>query len=185
MEFKNRRELIKHLKTLNFKVGIEVGVRLGHFSKFMLDHTDMTVYSIDPWEHNAELNKPEYSYQYTVSLLQKYGEKSKLIKGYSPEVCEQFQDNSVDFVYIDGLHTYDAVKKDINGWYSKVKTGGIIAGHDYSKKHWVGVYNAVNEFIKTHNIKLNITGVGGFKTREQRKAQEYDGNQPSWWFIKE
>lgn len=182
--FKNRRELINYLKILDFKIGVEVGVRLGQFSKYMLDNTDMIVYSIDPWEINAELGKPKESYDFTINLLKSYGDRSIIIKGYSPQVCDQFDDDSIDFVYIDALHTYESVSADLYGWYNKVKRGGIIAGHDYSKEHWIGVYNAVNDFVEKNNITLNYTGFNKTGVTNDGINDEFDGNVSSWWFIK-
>lgn len=57
-------------------------------------------------------------------------------KGYSIDVVTEFEDDSVDMIFIDADHDYDPVKTDITIWYPKVKKGGIIAGHDYA---WDGV----------------------------------------------
>ena len=48
INFKNRRTLVDSLNRDDYKVAVEVGVRTGWFSKYMLDNTKMTVYSIDP-----------------------------------------------------------------------------------------------------------------------------------------
>ena len=50
----------------------------------------------------------------------------------------------IDFVYIDGLHTYEQCKKDIENYLPLIRKGGYIAGHDYSNA-WPGVKQAVNE----------------------------------------
>ena len=47
------------------------------------------------------------------------------------EAVELFEDNFFDYIYIDAAHDYNNVMKDINGWMSKLKTGGVMAGHDY------------------------------------------------------
>lgn len=52
------------------------------------------------------------------------------IRMASLDACKNYEDNTLDFVYIDASHEYDDVKKDIINWLPKVKTGGIIAGHD-------------------------------------------------------
>ena len=67
-----------------------------------------------------------------------------LIKDYSHNVSTIFADKSVDLVYIDGDHSYQAVNKDIELYLPKIKQGGILAGHDYSKS-WPGVVKAVDE----------------------------------------
>ena len=65
----------------------------------------------------------------------------------SEEGAKKFEDESVQFVYIDALHTYDGVKKDLKLWYPKIKKGGFISGHDYDSKHHPGVKIAVDEFL--------------------------------------
>jgi hypothetical protein len=53
-----------------------------------------------------------------------------------------FSDKTIDMVFIDANHTYDAVKADIEAWLPKVRK--IICGHDYADG-WPGVKQAVNE----------------------------------------
>lgn len=64
----------------------------------------------------------------------------------SVEASRMFDDESVDFVMIDGSHDYDSVREDILHWLPKVKRGGIIAGDDYSDS-WPGVKRAVDELV--------------------------------------
>ena len=145
----------------------------------------MTLYSIDSWAENPDepyqtLRNPLGAYNLTQKHLAPFGDRSIIKRGYSPDVSKDFQDDSLDFVYIDGLHTYDAVKADIDGWYDKVKTGGIIAGHDYSTE-WIGVKNAVDEFVLENNLTLFVTGKSSSR---DNLDEEFDGYQPSWWFYK-
>jgi predicted O-methyltransferase YrrM len=58
-----------------------------------------------------------------------------------------FSPHSVDFVFIDAGHTYEAVKADVAAWYPIVKPGGILAGHDYSNPEFPGVRRAVDELL--------------------------------------
>lgn len=73
------------------------------------------------------------------------------IKLPSIEASDMFKDKSIDFVFIDGDHSYIAIKKDIETWYSKLKIGGILAGHDYKMPE---VEKAVNEFAEQHKLKV-------------------------------
>jgi cephalosporin hydroxylase len=66
-----------------------------------------------------------------------------------------YPDNSLDFVFIDASHDYENVKKDLEAWYPKVKSGGIFAGHDYVDV-WKGVIQAVDEFLEKKKYSLNI-----------------------------
>ena len=65
------------------------------------------------------------------------------IRKASVDVAKDFEDRSLDVVFIDANHDYIEVKKDIEAWLPKVKFGGIISGHDYPG--WDGVVRAVNE----------------------------------------
>lgn len=67
------------------------------------------------------------------------------IIGYSNKSSETFADNSVDTVFIDAGHSYEAVIKDIKSWLPKMKDGSIMAGHDYTA--WEGVGKAVRELL--------------------------------------
>ena len=77
----------------------------------------------------------------------------------SVQASELYKDESLDFVFIDGDHTYDAVIGDIKAWYPKVKNGGIIAGHDYNGKDGgvYGVVEAVDEFFGKSNVIIRNT----------------------------
>jgi hypothetical protein len=67
----------------------------------------------------------------------------------SDEGYDALKFNEWDFIYIDGLHTYEGVKNDIKNFLPLVKKGGVIGGHDYTNQipHLVGVYEAVNEMF--------------------------------------
>lgn len=74
------------------------------------------------------------------------------IKLSSVEGAELYKINSLDFVFIDANHVYEAVRDDLQAWFPKVKTGGIIAGHDYYNDP--GVKKAVDGFFGEKNIQL-------------------------------
>lgn len=69
----------------------------------------------------------------------------------SSEACTLFDDSSIDFIYIDGDHRYDAVKADITNFLPKMRSLSIIAGHDYwpchGPEHLQGVKKAVDELL--------------------------------------
>jgi SAM-dependent methyltransferase len=77
------------------------------------------------------------------------------IKNFSHEAAGLIEDDSIDFVYLDGDHQYEPVKSEIEAWYPKVRVGGILAGHDYVERSHIeefGVIPAVNEFIKREKL---------------------------------
>jgi predicted O-methyltransferase YrrM len=83
------------------------------------------------------------------------GERTyKSIRGLSSEAVSQFEDESLDVVFIDLTHTYESVKEDIGLWLPKVKSGGILSGHDYEDS-WPGVVKAVDEMLPKRTIMEN------------------------------
>ena len=74
------------------------------------------------------------------------------IQAWSFDVVDKYNDKSLDFVFIDGAHDYESVKRDIIDWYPKVKDNGVIGGHDYNIHDWPGVVQAVNEFFGEENV---------------------------------
>lgn len=141
MKIHNRNQIGELLKFYNLNgKGVEIGTWKGEFSKIILDSWGGTLYMIDPWrglgdEYTAVDNqvKPEHSNAYndTMNSIKGYEHRAFMLRGLSNELYDLFEDESLDFVYIDGNHKYDFVVEDINLWYPKVKRGGLVMGHDY------------------------------------------------------
>lgn len=123
----------------------EIGVRAGHNLNVIVRGANPTEFvAIDPWKDDKDIvsqNDVGMSQQRLSELGQsvrqkfgKYGERGNIITGYSFEAVKQFPDEHFDYVYIDADHSYEAVKRDIEDWYPKVRVGGILAGHDYVKR---------------------------------------------------
>lgn len=72
------------------------------------------------------------------------------------EASNLFQDSSVDYVMIDAGHDYNSVKRDIESWWPKIISQGIMGGDDFSYHEGNEVRIAVEEFCSKHNLKLNI-----------------------------
>jgi predicted O-methyltransferase YrrM len=75
----------------------------------------------------------------------------------SLEASKLYEDESLDYVFIDAAHDYKSVKKDITAWLPKVKKGGILSGDDYLQQHG-GVVQAVNEIFGAGPEKKRIYG---------------------------
>tara|TARA_R100001509_G_scaffold153787_1_gene114914 strand:+ start:190 stop:432 length:243 start_codon:yes stop_codon:yes gene_type:complete len=69
-------------------------------------------------------------------------------------VVDNYQDNSIDFLYVDGNHSYEAVLQDITLYYPKVKSGGLIIFDDYSEP---GVAKAALEFCSSIGKQITET----------------------------
>ena len=94
------------------------------------------VYAIDPWDTSRapnadiELEMAPASEAKCRERLAKY-DNVTIIKGFAEERVEDFKDESLDAVYIDGAHDQKSVIQDIDLWLPKIKDGGVMCGHDW------------------------------------------------------
>lgn len=152
--------------------GAEIGVLEGWHALDMMERLPIKkLFLVDPWkaynEYAESVNNPRKSQKalnermrVAQKVLKKYGNRVVFIRKFSEEAAKLIEDESLDFVYIDGNHQYEFVKKDIEAWYPKVKKGGIIGGDDYTscpetEAEGFGIFRAVNEFFK--NRKKDIS----------------------------
>jgi hypothetical protein len=165
-------------------VGAEVGVWKGEFVGHIMKNSPRvkTYYAIDPYkdysqgvylarqskgwtqtEWNALHKKVEES-------LKQYGNRVFLLRMTSEQAAKTIPDASLDFVFIDGNHSYEHVKKDTALWAPKVRAGGLVSGHDYDSPFHTGVKKAVDEFAMEEGVSI--------------KAHS-NGKDRVWWYIKE
>lgn len=136
-------------------IGAEVGVRGGRMSRHLLKMIPgLILYMIDRWE----VYTPEESDGSVISTHGKaewtrarnsarkvafdYGKRAIILECDSVAAAELVPDKRLDFVFIDANHAYQFVKADIAAWAPKIKPGGWLMGHDYSRE---GVARAVDE----------------------------------------
>lgn len=183
--------------------GVEIGVFKGDFSKEVLGKWNGKLFMVDVWrelgdEYIDSSNHKNHldAYEKTMENIRGFEDRGIMIRSTSKDCIDLFEDNSLDFVFIDANHAYDFIKEDINLWFPKVKKGGIFSGHDYMNLDWTqppflengkdkhiytntfsgqviyngvfGVNPAVDEFCGDNGYELNITN-------------EWFG---TWWIIK-
>ena len=160
-------------------VGMEVGVHLGDFSERLLSVVrPKELHLVDPWALEVSPTYARAWYggaaqggademeQRFASVKKRFGAAIaagtvKVHRGNSDVVLEGFPDGCLDWIYIDGNHLYDFVKRDLELASRKVRPGGYIAGDDYGSAGWWedGVTRAVNEFAgKRASGELAIFG---------------------------
>jgi predicted O-methyltransferase YrrM len=140
----SREFAISRILNLNrAKLGVEIGVFKGKFSKAILDRWPGTLYMVDPWRplgdeyFDASNHKMHVTaYSDTMEIIKGYEDRAFMIRALSEQAVNLFADNSLDYVYIDGNHAYSWVKEDLELWWPKLKSGGIMAGHDYLLVDW-------------------------------------------------
>lgn len=144
-------------------VGAEIGVFSGATSARLLQREDLRLYMIDTWapfkadgisvSEDDQRNNLQSAYDSTLfACLRRY-----IIPFDSISASKSFADESLDFVFIDANHYYDAVAADIETWRHKVTPGGILCGHDYANYEYdygEQVERAVKEAASRHNWKI-------------------------------
>lgn len=127
------------LRDLNFKIGAEIGVANGRFSRRLCQKIEgLKLFCIDPWlsypeyvEHHDEQGQVILDGCFETAKTRLAPYNCEFIRKTSMDAVGMIEDNSLDFVFIDGNHSFKWVVEDIHEWSKKVRSGGIIAGHDF------------------------------------------------------
>lgn len=128
----NREEFTYFLARSGLKVGVEVGVDRGEYG-LQLCKAGLKVYGVDSYVRYDEYKgMGMYENHYDIAKKNLKGYDYTIINKFSEEAVKDFEDRSLDFVYIDGNHTLPYISRDIFMWERKVKKGGVISGHDYA-----------------------------------------------------
>ncbi len=139
------------------EVGCWLGKSIAALSEFAKEagkHFSLSV--VDLFEGNADSNEQAL-------ILESYGGNIRkafdgnmealgvtlagVLQSDSALAAKQFNDDSLDAVFIDAAHDEESVKNDIGAWITKVKPGGILCGHDYDKTTDPGVVRAVDSYF--------------------------------------
>jgi len=153
---------------------VELGVYECHFSKLIIEETEPIQLSLVDAFHeepgtgesgmyiNHDLNQ-----NYANELVRQIHSTTSninmdVVQGLSKNVVDRFEDESLDWVYIDASHYEEDVKFDLDTWSKKVKPGGYVCGHDYpnpllGKEYNVngGVESAVDDYCKKNNYNID------------------------------
>lgn len=142
-------------------VGCELGVCRGHNLRFLLDRAPniKTVYAIDPWAPyddwcgHMDQSTVESWMQEAINLLKDYDSKITVLRAKSSVALNYIDDHTLDYIFIDGDHSYEATKHDLMNAFNKVKAKGLYSGHDWQLE---SVSRAVTEFRKENNITAEL-----------------------------
>lgn len=145
-------------------LGAEVGVFCGDMSRALLvGHPGLRLLMVDTWapferdtpytrslDPHADATEIEQAtyLQAAMDNVEFAGMRAKILQTTSAEAARTCQPGSLDFVFLDADHSYEAVKADIEAWRWCVKPGGWLCGHDYANPWFpkFGVKKAVDEF---------------------------------------
>jgi hypothetical protein len=164
---KHRDSLIELIKQFNCTRCAEIGVFESLTAARVLSGCEQLEYylMVDQWKEFSSADIPQGSLEdggylggvnwnslyENAQLIAKRHKCSKVLRGDSSEIAKTVDNEFLDLVFIDASHAYSDVRKDLESWYPKVRTGGIIAGHDYYSR-WPGVVKAVDEFFKDQEL---------------------------------
>lgn len=151
--------------------GVEIGVLHGDFSQMILDIIKpQKLILIDPYtndttqvygrelDHISVMYSTEKDYKKVVKRFANEIKTGRVVieKKTSYDAVSDYIDKAFDFFYVDGCHLYDCVDRDLNDWYPKVKSGGLIMGHDYFDFDNFGVKQAVDELMKVYGLEMFV-----------------------------
>jgi hypothetical protein len=156
----NRTNLIFN-EILPNSTGLEIGVWKGDFSEeILINKKPKLLYLLDPWEFFPEYPDRWYGgtsansqkdmdeiYNNVVSRFKNFN-NIKILRIKSKDVLQYINENTLDWVYIDGNHSYDFVLSDLNISFILLKNNGYILGDDYGEE----VKDAVLTFCKNNNM---------------------------------
>ena len=142
-------------------VGCELGVCWAWTLRYFLDKAPeiKKVYAIDAykpyqdWWGAVTQDMVDVWRKHALSLLAPYRDQIEMLEMDSVSASEHIADGSLDYIFIDGDHSYSAVSRDLKAYWPKMKQGGIFAGHDWNLPE---VNQAVTDFRKELDISTEI-----------------------------
>lgn len=151
--------------------GVEVGTFEGGFSREIVSNWNGTLYMVDVWRElgseyqdiNNHKGEKSLSFSKAIENTQGFEDRAIMIRATSKVASSMFNDDSLDFVYIDANHAYDYVVEDIKLWYPKIRKGGYLCGHDYIDFDWYAdpnyAENKKDKHIWANDAYLGVFGV--------------------------
>lgn len=162
------------MNELGLKTFVEVGCKEGRTTSFILKNVpDSRVVAIDPWITQAASDDPtKETYEswdfkkIEAEFWANVGEhkaRCSMARATSEFAADNWYpryslEQQHDLIFIDALHDYEHVMQDISLWWPKVRTGGVLAGHDFNHK-WPGVERAVADHFNLADIGVGFDSV--------------------------
>lgn len=138
---------------LGYTRGAEIGVERGHFAAHLCQvNPGLTLYAVDPWTayptYREHVSQKQMDGFYAEAVQRLAPHDAHLVRAFSVEAACQFAPGSLDFVYIDGNHEFLHVTQDIALWSARVRSGGIVAGHDFTRRKGRNYTNHVKDVVQ-------------------------------------
>ena len=152
------------------RIGVEVGVFRGDLSwRLLAQDPALHLFMVDPWgevdesyattdDHIARFGQVEHDAAMAQALqaVEPFEGRYTVMRLKSTKAAEEFKDSSIDWVFIDGDHSYEGVKADLWAWWPKVRPRGLFSGHDWRDERNYGVIKAVSEFAEEKGLQVRL-----------------------------
>lgn len=134
------RQTLADLAVLHaWRRGAELGLGHGHLFRLLLDRCPSLEYLV-----GVDLCRHGDRRETLRAIAAAYPDRARLLEGSTHDIKAQIPNGSLDFVFVDAGHSYNAVRQDLADWWPKVRPGGWFGGHDYHERY-PGVVRAVDE----------------------------------------
>ncbi len=156
-------QLSNYINSKGYKTGIEIGTAYGGCANHLLTQCNLEkLICVDPYKYYPDMPGlfDQSDYDRLMKQTKNRLNRFKAYEGIFTDSKEAFLwlsdeiDDGVDFVFLDGLHTYEMVKWEIEHYSKLVRHGGALLGHDYDT--FKGVKKAVDEYCKPIMLELNL-----------------------------
>lgn len=143
--------------------GAELGVHTGIFTTFLCHHNpQLHMIAVDLWAPQPELKgdgtytylQPEWNHEHNYNAFVEactlhFPTRVTIRRMKTTDAAKEVENGSLDFVFVDADHGYEGCKQDIVDWAPKVRSGGVVAGHDLD---WPTVKRAVDEQFGAYGV---------------------------------
>ncbi len=140
-------------------VGVEIGIADGGNAEAVLAYIRPdTYYLVDPWQvyegYNTKFPQKHFDELYDTVVRKFSGNAAASILRMTSEQASEVVPDRLDFVYVDGNHAYEFKMLDMERWYPKIRSGGVLCGDDYNI---VATQQVVRDFCDKHKVTFEVS----------------------------
>jgi len=151
------------------EIGSFEGASSVYFADHLLSNPESRLTCVDPFDLGDKTTPLTGSTEYIfLSNLDKCKYKNQI--NFKRTISDEFfagQDQVFDFIYLDGSHELDAIRKDFHNSLNVLKPNGILWMDDYGAKH-VGIDKCIDQLYEENKTRLRIIYKGGWQIAFQK-----------------
>lgn len=151
-------------KNTILEIGCFEGLSSVYFADNLLNHPESSLICVDPFllidnnDHKKLLNNVEDRFDYNISICKN---SSKIIaKKITSDIFFETNDVKFNFIYIDGSHEPDYIKRDMMNAFNVLENGGIMWLDDYCGGETMDIKNTMDNVLSKLDGKFKIIHKG-------------------------